>query len=160
MTYRALIEQWLEETDFYANPDEAIAHPNIAQIRAGGRKAIKAILDVIDGGEGNVFLADLLRDLTGEEEVTAQTPPGDVEAMLEAWVLWGIENGYLAEVDPGEDEDLSVSIEVAPPDTVLLVFPSEVRIMGLTPDAAEQLAEGLVESAKTARHMRATMALA
>jgi hypothetical protein len=87
--FRALAEEWLEAHAGRSRTD--FAHPAYLQIVGMGSEAIPLLLGEVKERSGHWFTA--LRSIVG----TSPAPPeirGDYEAVTQAWLNWGTENGY------------------------------------------------------------------
>jgi len=89
--FSELAETWKEETKFLSSISDIIIHPAHMQIIAMGPKAVSLILNRLKEETDLWFWA--LNFITGENPVT-QDIRGNVKAMSEAWLEWGLKNGY------------------------------------------------------------------
>ena len=89
--FRRLAKQWREDTAFLSSTTAIAMDDSYQQIIGLGPSAIPLILS--DLKKEPEFWFHALRALTGENPVTHKMQ-GDVEAMRQAWLQWGRENGY------------------------------------------------------------------
>ena len=90
--FRQLAERWREETQFLSSTTAICTHPAYQRIIGLGPRVIPLILAELAREPGQWFWA--LRALTGENPV----PPDDqgrVQAMADAWLAWGRQNGWV-----------------------------------------------------------------
>lgn len=85
-----LVHRWREETAFLSSSTAQAAHPAYQQIVGMGPDALPLILRELEDRGGHWFWA--LKAITGVDPV----PPGErgrVQAMRQAWLHWGREQG-------------------------------------------------------------------
>ncbi|MDT7777667.1 MAG: hypothetical protein QOC99_179 [Acidobacteriota bacterium] len=90
--FRVLAEQWYIETMPLSSYFEKILHPAYQKLLTLGEAAVPFILRELEDEPNDWFWA--LRIITDADPVTAEQA-GDMEAMAEAWLRWGRENGYI-----------------------------------------------------------------
>ena len=98
LRFTELADRWETETVFLSNSDRAAAHPAHMEIIGMGEPAVPLILErmreTLEGKRrtgGHWFHA--LRDITGANPIK-HTERGNIPAMQEAWLEWGVRNGY------------------------------------------------------------------
>ena len=87
--FRALADEWLDYQSGRSRLN--FSHPAYLQIIGMGTSAIPFLMQEIQERSGNWFEA--IRSITGSSPVPADKR-GDLEAVTEAWLKWGAENGY------------------------------------------------------------------
>ncbi len=90
-TFIELTEKWLRETQYLSSVSQIIAHPAYLRIIGMGSKAVPLILKQMKKTPGLWFWA--ISSITGENPITEEME-GDINAMTDAWLGWGRENGY------------------------------------------------------------------
>ncbi len=90
--FENLAKRWKEETAFYSSVDKIVMNPNYQQIIGMGEKAISYILSDLERTHSHWFWA--LKAISGEDPVDDESK-GDVKKMVEAWVYWGKQKGYV-----------------------------------------------------------------
>ena len=85
-----LADQWEQETVLLSNPAQAAAHPAHRQIVNMGAPAVPLILERMRSQGGHWFQA--LAEITGAAPVDPGAR-GDIAAMQQAWLDWGVRNG-------------------------------------------------------------------
>ena len=91
--FQELAAKWREETAFLSSTTDIATHPAYQRIIGFGPQAIPLILGELAKKPEHWFWA--LMAITGENPV----PPSDqgkVQAMANAWLAWGRENGWRA----------------------------------------------------------------
>ena len=91
--FHQLTDQWQEETRYLSSPTAISTHPAYQRIIGLGPQVIPQILAELAREPRQWFWA--LRALTGENPV-AGDDQGRVQAMADAWLTWGRENGWVA----------------------------------------------------------------
>jgi hypothetical protein len=95
--FQALAVQWKRETAVFPSVMEQARHPAYLRIMAMGTRAIPLILAQLKR-EGDMpyhwFVA--LTYVTGGENPVPDDDRGDVLKMRDAWLRWGMANGYAA----------------------------------------------------------------
>ena len=89
--FRALVNQWKEDTQFVSSTTGMILHPAYQEIIGMGPEIIPLILKELENKPDHWFAA--LRALTGVDPV-APAQRGRVKAMANAWLNWGRDHGY------------------------------------------------------------------
>ena len=92
-TFRALTEQWRDETAPLSSPTRKAAHPAYQQIIEMGERAIPLILEDMQNHPAHWSMA--LQAITGENPVP-KVAAGHVIEVANAWTEWGRNKGYLA----------------------------------------------------------------
>ena len=90
--FNNLAETWEKETEFVSSINDIIIHPAHMQIIGMGPKTVPLIFDRMQKESGLWFWA--LEFITGENPVTEDIR-GNIQAMSQAWLDWGWENGQL-----------------------------------------------------------------
>lgn len=90
--FAQLAEQWRRETRVLSSTSAIAMHPAYQRMIGMGPQVIPLILEEMRREPGQWFWA--LAALTGENPVAADDR-GRVEAMTEAWLNWGRENGWI-----------------------------------------------------------------
>ena len=85
-----LADQWERETVLLSNPTQAAAHPAHRQIVSMGEPVVPLILERMRSQGGHWFHA--LAEITGAAPV-ASGDRGNIAAMQQAWLDWGVRNG-------------------------------------------------------------------
>ncbi len=88
-----LSEQWRVETAWSSDPMDTYSHPAYRAIIQLGPVVLPWILQSLDTELALWFGA--LEELA-ERNVAAAVEPGDLQAMREAWLSWGREQGLIA----------------------------------------------------------------
>jgi uncharacterized protein YukE len=84
---------WKRETRLISNVTKKAIHPAYQQIIALGDSAVPLILqDLATNGPEDWFWA--LTTITGDNPITEDSA-GNMRAMAEAWLKWGLAKGYL-----------------------------------------------------------------
>lgn len=87
-----LKNKWEEDTAILSSVTEIAMHPAYQQIIGMGQDAIPLILAEMKKKPGHWFWA--LKSITGNDPVPPEQR-GRVKKMTEAWLNWGIEQGYI-----------------------------------------------------------------
>jgi hypothetical protein len=87
-----LSRQWHEETSVLSSTTEICNHPAYLEIIKMGDKVIPFILKDLQESPSQWFSA--LRSITGNDPISPQQR-GRVKLMAQAWIDWGVENGYI-----------------------------------------------------------------
>jgi hypothetical protein len=91
-TFRALADEWRQETGHLSSPTQIAMHKNYQRIIAAGPAALPYILrDLRDHG-GQWYLA--LRAITRQSPVTPEMA-GKSKEVRQAWLNWGREQGLI-----------------------------------------------------------------
>jgi len=90
--FQRLAALWAEETQNLSSVQEIALHPAYQQIIGMGDQAIPWILRELQQRPNHWFWA--LRAITRENPVSEQEQ-GRVPAMINAWLKWGKDRGYL-----------------------------------------------------------------
>jgi hypothetical protein len=90
--FRALADQWHEETGLFSSVPQIAMHPAYQRIIGMGRPAIPLILEEMRRQPGQWFWA--LRAITGELPVP-DDHRGRVQLMVQDWLEWGKQKGYI-----------------------------------------------------------------
>lgn len=90
--FRALADQWLEETQLVSSLTDMVLHPAYQQVIGLGIPALPFILKELQERPAHWFWA--LFAITGENPVPAERA-GDLEQMTAAWLDYGRRRGYL-----------------------------------------------------------------
>ena len=86
-----LSEEWSEASMFESNINKLAMHPAYQQIIGLGSEAIPLILQELRKEPNHWFWA--LKSISGEDPVD-EVNRGNIQAMTDAWLLWGKNNGY------------------------------------------------------------------
>lgn len=89
--FSKLSEQWKQETGGQSSVSTIVSHPAYQRITEMGDQAIPLILKDLQEGATHWFHA--LAILT-EANPVAPENQGRIQAMREAWLEWGTQNGY------------------------------------------------------------------
>lgn len=91
--FNLLKEQWKRDTRHLSNISQKAMHHAYQRIIGMGEPAVALILeDLRDNGPDNWFWA--LHAITGENPITKDIA-GYMDKMTEAWLEWGMKEGYL-----------------------------------------------------------------
>ncbi|MBI4527519.1 MAG: hypothetical protein HY695_27300 [Deltaproteobacteria bacterium] len=90
--FRALADAWQEQTAHISSPTTIAMHPAYQQIIGMGRPVVPLILQDMSKEPKQWFWA--LTSITGVNPVPRQDQ-GRIKKMVEAWLYWGMEEGYL-----------------------------------------------------------------
>lgn len=90
--FRELADLWEKETVLFSDSDQAANHPAHRAIVNLGAPAVPLILERMRTQGGHWFRA--LHDITGADPVKP-ADRGNVAAMVESWLNWGADNGYV-----------------------------------------------------------------
>lgn len=89
--FHILVERWKQETAHHSNIAKRALHPAYQEIIGMGERAIPFLLAELRREPDDWFWA--LHAITGANPVPAESR-GNLPAMAEAWIQWGIEKGY------------------------------------------------------------------
>jgi hypothetical protein len=89
--FHELAERWKRETAHHSNVAKRALHPAYQEIVGMGERVVPLLLAELRREPDDWFWA--LHAITGANPVSAASR-GDVRAMAEAWVKWGMEKGY------------------------------------------------------------------
>ena len=89
--FHTLAEQWKKETAHYSNIAKRALHPAYQEIIGMGERVVPLLLAELRREADDWFWA--LHAITGANPVSAGNC-GNVRAMVDAWLQWGLENGY------------------------------------------------------------------
>jgi hypothetical protein len=90
--FKELSRLWKRETKLFSNVTKKCTHPYYQKIIGMGKAVVPLILgDLRENGPNDWFWA--LTAITGENPIT-QAISGNMKAMTEAWLLWGMQAGY------------------------------------------------------------------
>ena len=90
--FKRLAAVWKSETRFLSNVTRKATHPAYQAIIGMGELAVPFILqDLADNGPNDWFWA--LTAITEENPIT-EGMAGNMTAMTEAWLQWGVRTGY------------------------------------------------------------------
>lgn len=90
--FKDLAERWKRETRFLSSTSTIATHPAYQRIIGLGPQVVPLILNDMQREPGHWFWA--LTALTGENPVSADDQ-GRMNAMTDAWLRWGRENGWI-----------------------------------------------------------------
>ncbi len=90
--FRALADQWRQETGMLSSSTQKKAHPAYREIIAMGPVAIPLLLRELQERGGHWFAA--LRAISGENPVPPEYA-GRIPKMSEYWLEWGRRQGYI-----------------------------------------------------------------
>jgi len=90
--FQNLVVQWKKDTVFLSSSTEKFSHPAYLKIIGLGEPAVPLILKEMKEHGGHWFLA--LRSITDADPVNPEDV-GKIKKMAEAWLQWGMQNGYL-----------------------------------------------------------------
>lgn len=90
--FRKLAQEWKTETRFASFSNQLFLVKSYQRIIGLGPKAVPFILSELQNEPGHWFWA--LAAITGENPVEPDDA-GDVQAMREAWLEWGMRQGHL-----------------------------------------------------------------
>ena len=92
--FTTLSEQWLCDTSFYSTYHTICSHPAFAEIVAMGEDVIPLLLEHLRSRpDARPWWMYALYDITGISPIPPESQ-GNVDAMSEAWLTWGAEQGY------------------------------------------------------------------
>jgi hypothetical protein len=86
-----LAATWREESAFCSSLLEMVTRPSYQRIIGLGRSAIPHILAALSQQPDHWFWA--LKAITGEDPVPPEDR-GNLQRMTQAWLIWGVRNGY------------------------------------------------------------------
>lgn len=89
--FHTLAERWKQETIHHSNIAKRALHPGYQEIIGMGKGVIPLVLVKLRREPDDWFWA--LHALTGADPVPA-TSRGKIHEMVEAWLQWGVEQGY------------------------------------------------------------------
>lgn len=89
--FRRLASRWQAETAFVSSSTELVDHPAFKEIVSLGEAVIPLLLRELKNGTGHWHRA--LRKITGDDPVP-DSERGNIEAAIQAWLIWGKEHGY------------------------------------------------------------------
>jgi hypothetical protein len=93
--FNKLAAAWKSETELISKVSKRILHPAYQKIIGMGQSAIPLILkDLSENGPDDWFWA--LTAITDENPITTEIA-GNMSAMTEAWLQWGMKAGYLSD---------------------------------------------------------------
>lgn len=90
--FQKLVAQWKKDTAFLSSSTDKFSHPAYLKIIGLGEPAVPLILSEMKEYGGQWFLA--LRSITDADPVNPEDV-GKIKKMAEAWLQWGVQNGYL-----------------------------------------------------------------
>src|SRR5262249_49511472 len=90
--FRRLADEWRSAIAHFSSTTKRVQHPAYQRIIALGPKVVPLLLRELKERPNHWFAA--LRALTGADPVPS-SDHGRIDAMTEAWVRWGEEQGYL-----------------------------------------------------------------
>ena len=89
--FQTLAHQWKRETAHLSNIGKKALHPAYQEIIGMGKSAVPLLLAELRREPDDWFWA--LHAITGAQPVPAENR-GDVKAMADAWLQWGLAQGY------------------------------------------------------------------
>ena len=89
--FQGLAHLWKKETAHVSNVAKKALHPAYQEIIGMGKSAIPYLLEELNREPDDWFWA--LHAITGANPVPPQSS-GNVRAMADAWLQWGVEQGY------------------------------------------------------------------
>src|SRR5438874_1625303 len=89
--FQRLVQRWKRETAHVSNVGKRALHPAYQEIIGMGKGAVPLLLAELSREPDDWFWA--LHAITGANLVPTASR-GNLRAMAEAWVQWGLENGY------------------------------------------------------------------
>jgi hypothetical protein len=89
--FQQLATQWKQETRGLSSTTALAMHPAYQQIIGMGKAVIPLLLQDLETKFGRWFWA--LKSITGQDPVPAEHQ-GNTQAMTEAWLTWGRDQGY------------------------------------------------------------------
>ena len=96
--FEQLAAKWKQETAHLSSPPAIAEHPAYQEIIGMGEKAIPLILRDLQETRDQWFWA--LRSITGESPIRPEDR-GNIDAMANTWVDWGIQRRYISKADSG-----------------------------------------------------------
>jgi hypothetical protein len=90
-TFKALVNQWREETRGISSTDEMSMHPAYQSIIGMGEVVVPLLLRELENKTGRWFWA--LKSITREDPVPPEYK-GKTQEMIRAWLEWGKQRGY------------------------------------------------------------------
>ena len=90
--FQNLIAQWRKDTVFLSSSTDKLSHPAYLKIIGMGEPALPLIFREMKERGGHWFLA--LRSISDADPVNPEDV-GKIKKMTEAWLQWGMQNGYL-----------------------------------------------------------------
>lgn len=91
--FTTIADRWSEETEHLSAMSRMAMHPDYQQIIGMGVDAVPLLLDRLQKKPDRWFWA--LRAITGENPVSNESQ-GKMDEMIDAWMEWGRERGYVA----------------------------------------------------------------
>lgn len=89
--FTSLAKEWIEASIFESNINMIAMHPAYQRIIGLGSDVIPLILQELRQTPNHWFWA--LKSITGEDPVD-EASRGDIQAMTNAWLMWGKNHGY------------------------------------------------------------------
>ena len=89
--FHTLAERWKRETAHYSNIAKKALHPAYQEIIGMGDRVVSLLLTELRRDPDDWFWA--LQAITGANPVP-EASRGNLRAMAEAWVQWGLEKGF------------------------------------------------------------------
>jgi len=89
--FQTLAQRWKKETAHYSNIAKKALHPAYQEIIGKGERVVPLLLAELRREPDDWFWA--LHAITGANPVPVASC-GNLQAMAEAWVQWGLEKGY------------------------------------------------------------------
>lgn len=83
--FRALAQQWKDDTRFLSSVHEMVSHPAYLRIIGMGQLAVPLLLEELRRAPDHWFVA--LQAITGVNPIPAAAS-GDVDKMAQAWLSW------------------------------------------------------------------------
>ena len=90
--FRELTNRWKQETRYLSSATRISEHASYQAIIALGIPVIPLILEDLQAAPDHSFIA--LRKITGANPVLTEDV-GKVTKMQDAWIRWGMEEGYI-----------------------------------------------------------------
>ena len=103
--FKELRRTFREETGHFSILEEQKNHPACQEIISMGDHVIPLILEDIrqeryhteDRGDRAIIWDLVLRDMTGKGVMIPEEEWGNIQAIEDSWIAWGIEEGYIDE---------------------------------------------------------------
>lgn len=89
--FHTLAERWQQDTAHHSNVAKRALHPAYQEIIGMGERVVPLLLAELRRAPDDWFWA--LHAITGANPVPAASR-GNLPAMAEAWIQWGVEKGY------------------------------------------------------------------
>jgi hypothetical protein len=90
--FRTLVSAWRDDTGPFSSVSQMVLHPAYLRIVGMGEKVLPLLFRELRDHPDHWFAA--LCAITGQNPVPSDEA-GSIDAMVERWLKWAVENGYL-----------------------------------------------------------------